>query len=153
MNIEQVIGPVAPDNVEVIPKGWGYERIIINSPLYCGKELVFFSGRSCSFHYHRIKDETFLITRGAIQIRWNLPLTDIERWWEDPDIIHDYDAFGGTYENILYQNSNSQTFYPGDVFHVPVGMIHQMKAFGDSALMEFSTHHKDSDSYRLIPGN
>ena len=39
---------------------------------------------------------------------------------------------------------------PGERFHVPVGMRHQMVALNDTELFEFSTQHFDSDSYRVI---
>ena len=42
---------------------------------------------------------------------------------------------------------------PGEKFHVPVGMRHQMVALNDTELFEFSTQHFDSDSYRVIKGD
>ena len=41
---------------------------------------------------------------------------------------------------------------PGEKFHVPRGMRHQMVAL-DTELFEFNTQHFDSDSYRLIKGD
>ena len=37
----------------------------------------------------------------------------------------------------------------GDKFEVPVGLIHQMEAIEDTDLIEFSTQHFDSDSFRI----
>jgi len=42
---------------------------------------------------------------------------------------------------------------PGEKFHIPVGMRHQMVALNDTELFEFSTQHFDSDSYRVIKGD
>ena len=42
---------------------------------------------------------------------------------------------------------------PGDSFHVPVGLKHQMIALEDSELFEFSTEHFEEDSYRVIKGD
>jgi quercetin dioxygenase-like cupin family protein len=42
--------------------------------------------------------------------------------------------------------------WPGEAFHVPPGLRHQMVALEDSTFMEFSTHHLDSDSIRISPG-
>lgn len=153
MNVEDISGPVPTDQIRIIHKGWGYERVVVNSPLYCGKELYFFSGRSCSFHYHRLKDETFLVKSGLIRIRWITPVGRTAPWWQDERVLQQSEVTDRTPQDILYQASAIRTLSPGDVFHVPVGMIHQMTGLGDSSLMEFSTHHEDSDSYRLLPGN
>ena len=45
------------------------------------------------------------------------------------------------------------TLEPGDNFHVPVGLKHQMVALQDSELFEFSTQHFDSDSIRIHRGD
>ena len=44
-----------------VPKGWGYEKWIVNNKDYCGKILFFVKGMKCSWHYHKIKKETFYI--------------------------------------------------------------------------------------------
>ncbi len=168
LKVEDVSGPVSPQDVQVVHKPWGYERWCINSPLYCGKELFFFNGRSCSFHYHRVKDETFLVASGLIRIRWIMPTVSLKflkwfasadpsvqlvtHWWMDDSILKQPQVMGATPEEVLYRSSALRTLSPGDIFHVPVGMIHQMTGLGDSKMIEFSTHHEDSDSYRLIPG-
>ena len=50
-------------------KGWGYELWIANNDLYCGKILHFNKGKKCSWHYHKIKQETFLILFGKVQLK------------------------------------------------------------------------------------
>jgi mannose-6-phosphate isomerase-like protein (cupin superfamily) len=35
---------------------------------YCGKFLFMFAGQRCPLHYHRIKDETFFIVRGEVEM-------------------------------------------------------------------------------------
>lgn len=57
--------------MKVIPKDWGHERIITNNELYCLKVLVCEDERWSSngkFHYHRIKDETFLVIEGILEL-------------------------------------------------------------------------------------
>ena len=49
-----------------IKKVWGWERVICNSPLYCGKILYLRKGYRCSIHHHEKKDETFYILRGQV---------------------------------------------------------------------------------------
>ncbi|MFA6424677.1 MAG: sugar nucleotide-binding protein [Phycisphaerae bacterium] len=50
---------------EVIPKEWGEEHWIVNRN-YAGKKMVLFPGRQCSLHVHKIKDETFYVTKGTV---------------------------------------------------------------------------------------
>ena len=49
------------ETIEIHPKGWGYEKWIVNNDLYCGKVLFFERGKKCSWHYHKVKDETFYV--------------------------------------------------------------------------------------------
>jgi quercetin dioxygenase-like cupin family protein len=42
---------------------------------------------------------------------------------------------------------------PGDSFHIYPGLRHQMIAFEDSELFEFSTQHFEEDSFRIIRGD
>jgi mannose-6-phosphate isomerase-like protein (cupin superfamily) len=43
------------------------------------------------------------------------------------------------------------TLGPGDSVHVPPGCIHRFAGMQFSEIFEFSTHHEESDSYRLKP--
>ena len=52
--------------IKHVPKGWGYEKWIVNTEDYCGKLLYFEEGKRCSFHYHKSKDETFYLQSGKI---------------------------------------------------------------------------------------
>ena len=52
-----------------VPKGWGYEDWIVNKEEYCGKLLFFKKGKRCSWHYHKLKDETFYIYKGELEVR------------------------------------------------------------------------------------
>lgn len=112
---------------KIYPKGWGHENWIVNSELYCGKVLYFNKGKRCSFHYHKLKTETFFLQSGLLRVLYSLE-----------------DEIGEAREIILQ---------PGDSFHVPVGLRHQMIALEDSELFEFSTQHFESDSYRIIQGD
>lgn len=49
------------DIANFVPKGWGFEKWIVNNEKYCGKILFFVKGKKCSYHYHEIKDETFYV--------------------------------------------------------------------------------------------
>lgn len=57
--------------MRVVPKKWGHEHWIENNELYCLKVLVCEDGIWSSggrYHYHRIKDETFLVIEGVLEI-------------------------------------------------------------------------------------
>ncbi len=107
-------------------KGWGHEEIIHNADGYCGKILHFRKGGKCSYHYHLQKTETFYC-QGKILVRHGFT-----------------DEIGAAQERILLT---------GDVFHVPVGLRHQMEALEDSRLFEFSTTDCPSDSIRIVGGD
>ena len=114
-------------SIKIVPKGWGHEKWIVNNEKYCGKLLFIEKNKRCSWHYHKIKDETFYLQSGLISLYYGF----------DEDI--------GKAEMIVLE--------PGDQFHVPVGLKHQMVALLDSELFEFSTQHFDSDSHRIKKGD
>ena len=113
--------------IKHVPKGWGYEKWIVNKPEYCGKLLFFNEGKQCSWHYHKLKDEVFYLQSGRLLVRYG----------EEEDITK-------AKETILE---------PGDSFYVYTGLRHQMYAIQDSELFEFSTQHFDEDSYRIQKGD
>ena len=112
---------------ECCPKGWGEEIIIENNEHYCGKVLVFNEAGKFSMHYHMNKDETWYVEKGKFVYRW----------------IDTNNAY--QYENLLK---------PGDVVRQRAGQPHQLECLSDGGrVFEVSTHHKDSDSYRVLPGD
>jgi mannose-6-phosphate isomerase-like protein (cupin superfamily) len=110
-----------------VEKGWGYEKWIVNKEAYCGKLLFFRQGTQCSWHYHKIKDETFYLQSGRLQIFYG---------WDDS-----------------LEEAKILIMSPGDNFHVPIYTRHRMFALEDSELFEFSTQHFDEDSYRIEKGD
>ena len=56
------------EEIKFVPKGWGFEKWIHNSELYCGKLLYFVKGKKCSWHYHKLKDEVFYVQSGRIKV-------------------------------------------------------------------------------------
>ena len=114
-------------SIKYVPKGWGYEKWIVNNDSYCGKLLFIEKNKRCSWHYHKVKDETFYLQSGLISLYYG------------------YDDDIGQADLLVLE--------PGDKFHVPVGLNHQMVALMDSELFEFSTQHFDSDSIRIKRGD
>jgi len=115
-----------PSPLFKVDKGWGYELWLVNKD-YCGKLLHFARGKKCSWHYHNIKDEVFYLHSGRLVVRYSFG-----------------DDLAAACEVVLW---------PGLAFAVPVGLRHQMEAEEDSDLFEFSTHHDDADSIRLVKGD
>ena len=114
-------------DIKFVPKGWGYEKWIVNKPEYCGKILFFAKGKKCSWHYHKLKDEVFYIQKGKLLVSYGYE-----------------DDINAASEDILEE---------GDNFHVEVGMRHQMLALEDTEMFEFSTQHFDEDSIRVEVGD
>lgn len=109
-----------------VEKGWGYELWIVNKD-YCGKLLSFHKGKRCSYHYHLVKDEVFYLQSGRLLIKY-AHHDDLDR-------------------------AESVELLPGMKFAVPTGLRHQMIALEESVLVEFSTHHEDADSVRVVKGD
>ena len=118
---------MANREMHFVPKGWGFEKWIHNSELYCGKLLYFVKGKKCSWHHHKIKDEVFYVQSGLIKV------------------------YHGDSDNI--EDAKISILHPGDNFHVYRGLRHRMEALKDTELFEFSTQHFDSDSYRVLKGD
>ena len=114
-------------DIKLVPKGWGFEKWIVNKEEYCGKLLYFVKGKRCSWHYHKLKDEVFYIQSGKILVKFS-----------DKDDIDE---------------AHNKTLYPGDNFYVPAGLRHRMIALEDTELFEFSTQHFDEDSYAIEKGD
>ena len=113
--------------IKFVPKGWGFEKWIVNNEKYCGKLLYFAKGKKCSWHYHKIKDEVFYIQSGKALVKFS----------EKDDI----------------SMANEIILGKGDNFHVPTGLRHRILALEDTELFEFSTQHFDSDSIRIERGD
>ncbi len=113
--------------MKFVPKGWGFEKWIVNNEEYCGKLLYFVKDKRCSWHYHELKDEVFYIQSGKMLVKYS-----------------DGDDIESAKEKILSR---------GDNFHVYRGLRHQMIALEDTELFEFSTQHFDSDSHRIHKGD
>lgn len=103
-------------------KNWGFENWLINKD-FCGKILTFNkAGDKCSLHFHLKKSELFLFQSKFIFV------------WIDTDTATEY----------------TNEMLPGFTIYIPQGVPHQLIALEDNAeVIEFSSHHEDSDSYRI----
>jgi len=107
-------------------KRWGWEEWIVNNDLYCGKRLHFTAiGGSTSLHFHVKKHETMYVESGSFLIT----------------VIDTSDA-----------SEHVHSLTRGDSIVIPPMTPHRIEAVTPpSVLVEFSTHHEDSDSYRIMP--
>lgn len=102
-----------------VDKPWGYELIWAHTERYVGKILHINKGESLSYQYHRVKDESIHLVRGAMEL-------EVEDRGERAKI----------------------GLKPGDCFHITPGMRHRMVALEDCDVLEVSTPELD-DVVRL----
>jgi len=109
-------------------KGWGWEDWIVNNTKFCGKILHFNKDKQCSWHYHERKAETFHVLEGRFEVTigWSKNIEDAK---------------------VLVLN-------PGESIDIPVGLNHRMKGLENvNKLLEVSTQHFETDSYRIERGD
>ena len=118
----------------IVSKGWGYELWIENNELYCGKHLHVLPTKWCSVHYHKNKKETFYVINGELLLEYSNNID--KEFWEEKfarqKVLKKGDSF--TLDTMIAHRFTSNTNYPCD-------------------FIEISTHHEDSDSYRIIKGD
>jgi len=112
------------DKYKEVKKLWGREFWIINNDKYCTKVLAINPGWQCSLHMHPIKDETFFVLEGQVNLEVEHPTS--------PD---------GFLVNQLVE---------GEIYRLTPGTYHRFwSATNDRALvLEVSTTHSDEDVVR-----
>jgi len=111
---------------EIHTKKWGEEKWLCNNEEFCGKILKFNKGAQFSAHQHVKKREVFYILKGTINLM--------------------------TINPANAQQHNVHLF-EGDIVEIPRLLVHQITALEPSEIVEFSTHHENSDSLRVLPGD
>jgi len=141
--------------IKFVPKGWGFEKWIVNNKKYCGKILYFIKGKKCSLHFHEIKEETFYIQSGRIKLLYSDETNKILTHTNEKGIFHS--GSNENHENYVelpVENLLEVIILgKGDNFHIPPGRVHQIIALEETELFEFSTTHEDSDSYSIVKGD
>lgn len=108
---------------EIHAKDWGREFWLVNNEFYCGKILEVKRKYQCSIHYHKNKDETFYLQSGLVIVQFHGEVFEEARLIQDRSI------------------------------HVPRGVPHRFIGVAElSNIIEISTPHEESDSYRLETG-
>lgn len=94
-----------------VDKPWGYELWWAQTDRYVGKILHINAGQSLSLQYHNVKEETLYLQAGELDLQ-----------------------FGPSAELL-----ETRRMKPGDVQHIPTGMVHRMIAVADTDMFEVST--------------
>jgi mannose-6-phosphate isomerase len=117
--------PPTREPTSIVKKLWGYEKHIVNSPLYCGKILVALpNGMACSIHYHKLKTETFHVRSGSLHI---------QLFTLDGNLKETLDLAAG--ESLTLEPLSPHRFWAKTEV---------------CEFMEFSTHDDPADSYRIV---
>ena len=113
--------------MRIVEKGWGREEIWADEPGYCGKNMVFTqAGYYGSMHFHREKDETWLVQTGEFLLIWI---------------------------DTTNAGMNEVRLLPGDTWRNAPLVPHQLFCIHPGTVVEVSTHDDPSDSYRVQPGD
>ncbi len=114
-------------NVKKVDKPWGYEIWMANNESndycgYCGKILFIKKGFESSLHFHYEKTETLYVQSGLLKVK----LIDTQK--------------GEEHEGVIKEGQSLEVNPP---------LPHKLIALEDTIIIESSTFHKDSDSYRI----
>jgi mannose-6-phosphate isomerase-like protein (cupin superfamily) len=112
---------------EKVIKKWGWEEVLINKTLFCGKILHYNNkGSVSSFHFHPSKREYFRCIQGAFCFRYK-------------------NSKGETLATTMAKS---------DSIYIPNNNPHQLESLEDnSEILEISTYHDDYDVVRIEPGD
>ena len=117
--------PKKQNNTTVNKKGWGDEHVIHSNSNYCVKILELNKGGKCSLHFHKIKEESFLVLEGKVQISLKYNLQE---------------------ENIILNK--------GESIDIPPLLPHRFEALVDSKILEASNEDREEeDLVRVEPGD
>ena len=104
-----------------IEKPWGHELLWANGDAYVGKLLHVRAGQSLSLQFHRVKDESWYVQEGRVELELGEPGAAL---------------------------LNTEVVGPGRCFHFPPGTVHRVRALEDTTIVEVSTPQLD-DVVRL----
>ena len=130
----------------LIQKKWGYEIWFVNTDLYCGKKLFVRNIWSSDgkFHYHKIKDETFYVIKGILELDYYDYNKEIE--WRQSVINSPVSRL--TNDEIKNKLVKKIFLQEGMSFRIKPYTCHRFRGYkSDCTFIEVSTHHEDSDSY------
>lgn len=112
----------------MVRKKWGMERWLHNGSDYCVKILELQPGFQSSLHWHKKKNETFVVVAGRVKL-------EVMIGFQTPDIV--------PHIKTIYLKP-----YQHHTLHA--GTPHRFTALeGPAVIVEASMEHDDRDVYRL----
>lgn len=142
---------------DITRKEWGSERLLHNAE-FCAKVMTLERGARCSIHFHALKKEMFIVTKGAILIElW--PQLSPEDFAIDDKIRPGLDLSNPAKMLVLTNQMPQQigrygieiAGQPHESVYIDNNVPHRFIGLGDyNVFIEASTHDKAEDSYRLI---
>ena len=127
-------------------KSWGFEYWFENNEQYCGKIIQVRKDEWSSygaFHYHKIKDETFLVLSGTLM----LDLLVVDNIFKNRIVSSkEIDPVEPEDEIVVHR------FYlkPYNYLRLKPGVLHRFSSLEHEAIFtETSTTHREEDSYRI----
>ena len=109
-----------------IEKGWGSEEIWASNDKYCGKIMRFDKDARFSMHFHSEKDESWYVLSGQFNV---------------------------FYIDTANASRHVKQLGPGDTWHNPPLLPHQLVCLEPGAIIEVSTPDSVEDNYRIEPGD
>lgn len=142
--LQRMLSPIHQEKFFL--KNWGFEYWFENNEKYCGKIIQVRENKWSSFgafHYHKEKDETFLVLSGV------LLLDIVPAYYLDTNLIEE-----NTLEFVTHLFHNRFVFRfhlkPYHYMRLVPGVLHRFTAAENETIFtETSTFHKESDSYRI----
>lgn len=136
--------------MHIVMKNWGYEKWVENNSGYCCKLLHVLPGKFCSVHFHKNKKESFYVTKGKMFLKLFKPDNN------EIKILDDFDGVNLSEDllSILQKFDSSPweyTLEEGEFRTIDTYTLHTFSSVSNTncEFIEASSHHEDSDSYRL----
>tara|TARA_R110002020_G_scaffold333507_2_gene548918 strand:+ start:12588 stop:13025 length:438 start_codon:yes stop_codon:yes gene_type:complete len=107
-----------------VDKYWGKMDTLFEGEDFTIKRIYMKSGSQSSLEYHVRKEESYFIESGILKVGLRI----------------------GRAEN------KSITLHKGDIFHIPVGLMHMRIAMEDVVIIEKSSKDDDGDSHLVEDG-
>lgn len=128
----------------IVPKLWGYEKIIVNENKYCGKILTLLPNKmASSLHFHKQKIETFHVLSGFVKF---------EIWGRRSSSAHQPSTLYSDLDITNYYLIERATLIAGMSLTLRPEQPHRFWVIDEIAqFIEFSTPDDPADSYRIVP--
>lgn len=129
-----------------LQKSWGFEYWLENNEMYCGKIIQVRQNQWSThggFHYHKIKDETFLVLSGTLIL--DLLQLDLIK----TPLIASHNMIASK-NNASWPRVDRYYLKPLEYIRLYPGVLHRFSSLEQEVMfVEISTTHREDDSYRI----